>query len=72
MTGESDRDATPGTPTVSITAHGVSDAERRRLQSAGKQLIDTTCPLVTRVHHAAQSLQRQGHFVLVVGRRHPC
>ena len=34
----------PLTDTVLITAHGVSDKERRRLREAGKQLIDTTCP----------------------------
>jgi len=33
-----------------ITAHGISDRQRWRLQSAGKTLIDTTCPLVVRVH----------------------
>jgi 4-hydroxy-3-methylbut-2-enyl diphosphate reductase len=69
MTGESDRARLLMTPTVLITAHGVSDVERRRLHLAGKQLIDTTCPLVTRVHQAAQSLHRQGFYVLVVGRR---
>ena len=52
-----------------ITAHGISDAERRRLTHAGKQLIDTTCPLVTRVHRAAQALQKQGYYILVLGRR---
>src|SRR4051812_8777835 len=50
MAGEDDRDRLPETPAVLITAHGVSDAERRRLQGAGKELIDTTCPLVKRVH----------------------
>ena len=35
---------------------------------AGKELIDTTCPLVRRVHDAAQQLHRDGCFVLVIGR----
>jgi 4-hydroxy-3-methylbut-2-enyl diphosphate reductase len=52
-----------------ITAHGVSDRERERLKSAGKQIVDTTCPLVTRVHLAARSLEREGYHVLVIGRR---
>ena len=38
----------PVTETVLITAHGVSNIERQRLESAGKKLIDTTCPLVVR------------------------
>src|ERR1700678_604904 len=37
------------THSVLITAHEISDRERQRLESAGKRLIDTTCPLVTRV-----------------------
>jgi 4-hydroxy-3-methylbut-2-enyl diphosphate reductase len=59
----------PGTPNVLITAHGISDKERERLESAGKRLIDTTCPLVIRVHLAARALQEQGYHVLVIGRK---
>lgn len=59
----------PATSNVLITAHGVSDAERGRLIAAGKQLIDTTCPLVLRVHRAAQALEAQGYHVLVIGKR---
>src|SRR5262245_32003203 len=66
---EARRRELPLTPTVLITAHGVSDAERQRLQAAGKQLVDTTCPLVTRVHKAALALQAEGYHVLVIGRR---
>jgi 4-hydroxy-3-methylbut-2-enyl diphosphate reductase len=69
MSGESDRSGVPDTPAVLITAHGVSDHERRRLEAAGKTLIDTTCPLVARVHQAATRLESQGYHVLVIGRR---
>lgn len=65
---ESDRDAMPVTPVVMITAHGISDAERQRLVAAGKQLIDTTCPLVRRVHQAAQALEAEGRHVLLIGK----
>lgn len=65
---ETDRGRIPLTTHVVITAHGVSQRERTRLTDAGKSLIDTTCPLVTRVHEAAQALQHDGYFVLVVGR----
>jgi 4-hydroxy-3-methylbut-2-enyl diphosphate reductase len=60
--------ALPETPAVLITAHGVSQRERQRLEAAGKRLVDTTCPLVSRVHQAAQSLQAEGYHVLVIGR----
>jgi 4-hydroxy-3-methylbut-2-en-1-yl diphosphate reductase len=59
----------PVTPSVLITAHGISDRARQWLESAGKRLVDTTCPLVARVHRAAQDLQSQGYHVLLIGRR---
>lgn len=58
----------PATPAVLVTAHGVSDRERARLRAAGKALVDTTCPLVQKVHEAAQALQRDGRRVVVIGR----
>jgi (E)-4-hydroxy-3-methyl-but-2-enyl pyrophosphate reductase len=69
MTAEGDRESLPATEEVLVTAHGISDRERKRLESAGKRLIDTTCPLVERVHRAAQALQADGYHVLVLGRR---
>lgn len=69
MTDERQRQGLPATPLVLITAHGVSERERKRLTDAGKTLIDTTCPLVTRVHEAALDLKRQGYHVLLIGKR---
>jgi 4-hydroxy-3-methylbut-2-enyl diphosphate reductase len=68
MTSERDRHAVPETVDLLVTAHGISDRERSRLDAAGKRLIDTTCPLVRRVHLAAQALARDGYHVIVVGR----
>jgi 4-hydroxy-3-methylbut-2-enyl diphosphate reductase len=65
---ETGRASLPLTERVVVTAHGISEKERSRLVDAGKELIDTTCPLVRRVHDAAQGLQRGGYFVLVIGR----
>lgn len=64
---EDDRDAPARTPLVLITAHGVSNAERQRLHAAHRDLIDTTCPLVRRVHDAALELQAEGRHVLLIG-----
>jgi 4-hydroxy-3-methylbut-2-enyl diphosphate reductase len=69
MLEESDRTPAVLTPNVVITAHGISDKERRTLEASGKTLIDTTCPLVRRVHQIARELQEEGYFVIVVGRR---
>ena len=68
MLEEIDRTPAVSTPNVVITAHGLSDKERRTLEASGKTLIDTTCPLVSRVHQIARRLQEQGYFVIVVGR----
>ncbi|MBL9079184.1 MAG: 4-hydroxy-3-methylbut-2-enyl diphosphate reductase [Planctomycetes bacterium] len=59
----------PATPSVLITAHGVSDRERQRLHAAGKRVIDTTCPLVHKAHAAARALAAAGCRVVVIGRR---
>jgi 4-hydroxy-3-methylbut-2-enyl diphosphate reductase len=68
-TPETRRAALPMTDDVLITAHGLSNREKARLRDAGKHLIDTTCPLVEVVHEAAQKLQAEGYFVLVLGKR---
>jgi 4-hydroxy-3-methylbut-2-en-1-yl diphosphate reductase len=65
---EEDRHTLPESSTVVVTAHGISNRERSRLLSAGKRLVDTTCPLVKRVHFASQKLQRDGYHLLVVGK----
>lgn len=69
QTDERSRTTLPLTDTVLVTAHGISNRERQRLEEAGKALIDSTCPLVRRAHDAAQKLQRDGYFVLVIGKR---
>lgn len=53
---------------VVITANGVSDQEKNRLEAGGKSLLDTTCPLVRRVHRTARHFDQLGYFVVVVGR----
>jgi 4-hydroxy-3-methylbut-2-enyl diphosphate reductase len=69
MLDESNRTPAVSTPRVVITAHGLSDKERETLEASGKTLIDTTCPLVSRVHQIAKGLQKQGYFVVVAGRK---
>src|SRR5262245_59824117 len=39
---EADRAKLPDSETVVVTAHGISEKERRRLRAAGKRIIDTT------------------------------
>lgn len=67
-TREDDRSGVPATPAVLVTAHGLSDRDRARLAAAGKEIVDTTCPLVRRAHDAAKTLAAEGRHVIVVGR----
>ncbi len=52
-----------------IPSHGVSRIITRKLEEAGKQLIDATCPFVRGIHETVQSMQREGRFVVVIGKR---
>lgn len=52
---------------VAITAHGAGPERAEDAQRRGLELIDTTCPLVTKVQRLAQKLVRQGYFVVVYG-----
>ena len=63
---EDQRDRLPETQAVMITAHGISQNYRQRL--AGKEIIDTTCPLVERVHKTALRLHQQGYRLVLVGK----
>lgn len=54
--------------TVVITAHGVSQAERGKLQHLAKQVYDTTCPLVQRLHHKTLELKARGCFIVIIGK----
>ncbi len=63
---ESAREELPASSSVLVTAHGISDAYRNRLQ--GKTIVDTTCPLVTRVHKTARRFADQGYRLVLVGK----
>ena len=52
---------------VAITAHGMGPHLAGEAAAAGMELIDTTCPLVTKVQRLAQKLVRQGYFLVVYG-----
>lgn len=64
---EATRDVPTAATQVMITAHGVSDRTRLQLASSGLTVIDTTCPLVRRVHAAAQRLAAEDRHIIVIG-----
>jgi len=53
--------------TVAVTAHGAAPEVYQRAQAQGLELIDTTCPLVTRVQQLAKKLVQDGDWVVVYG-----
>jgi 4-hydroxy-3-methylbut-2-enyl diphosphate reductase len=52
---------------VAITAHGMGPHLAKEAEAARVELIDTTCPLVTKVQRLAQKLVRQGYYLVVYG-----
>ncbi|CAN5340463.1 4-hydroxy-3-methylbut-2-enyl diphosphate reductase [soil metagenome] len=52
---------------VAITAHGTGPQMAIDANSNGLQLLDTTCPLVTKVQRLAQRLVKQGYTIVVYG-----
>jgi 4-hydroxy-3-methylbut-2-enyl diphosphate reductase len=56
-----------GVQRVAITAHGMGPHLAKEAAAHNLELIDTTCPLVTKVQRLAQKLVRQGYFLVVYG-----
>src|SRR3954471_8642606 len=54
-------------PTMAITAHGAAPDVAERARAAGRQVIDTTCPLVTRVQQIAKREPDEVSWVIVFG-----
>ena len=54
---------------IVFSAHGVSPAVVAEARERRLRVIDTTCPLVTKVHLEAKSAARLGYDVLLVGHR---
>lgn len=52
---------------VAITAHGVGERVTKELEASGLNIIDTTCPIVTRAQRYGQKFVRAGWHVLIFG-----
>jgi 4-hydroxy-3-methylbut-2-enyl diphosphate reductase len=52
---------------VAFTAHGVGARVMSELEASGLNIIDTTCPIVTRAQRYGQKFVREGWQVLVFG-----
>jgi 4-hydroxy-3-methylbut-2-enyl diphosphate reductase len=60
-------DEVPDGATVVFSAHGVSPAVRDEADRRGLDVIDATCPLVTKVHAEARRFAARGDTVVLVG-----
>ncbi|MEO0248021.1 MAG: 4-hydroxy-3-methylbut-2-enyl diphosphate reductase [candidate division WOR-3 bacterium] len=58
----------PGS-TVVFSAHGVSPAVRKAAAERNLNVIDATCPLVTKVHREASRYAAQGYHLIYIGHR---
>ena len=52
-----------------FSAHGVSPEVRRQAKARQLQLIDATCPLVTKVHLEAVKFAREGFTIVLIGHK---
>ncbi len=50
-----------------FSAHGVSTAVVKQAQDRRLDIIDATCPLVTKVHLQAQRYSKGGHAIVIIG-----
>jgi 4-hydroxy-3-methylbut-2-enyl diphosphate reductase len=57
----------PQGATVVLSAHGVAPEVYRNAQGRRLQVIDATCPLVTKVHLEARRFAEQGYTILLIG-----
>jgi 4-hydroxy-3-methylbut-2-enyl diphosphate reductase len=52
-----------------FSAHGVSPKVRREAKERRLQVIDATCPLVTKVHLEAVKFARDGYTIVLIGHK---
>ena len=60
-------DEVPDGSTVVFSAHGVSPAVRRRAAAQRFDVIDATCPLVSKVHAEARRFASEGRTIFLIG-----
>jgi 4-hydroxy-3-methylbut-2-enyl diphosphate reductase len=53
-----------------FSAHGVAPEVRRQAAARGLEVIDATCPLVTKVHLEAVHFARKGYSIVLIGHSH--
>jgi len=62
-----DTDEVPRGSVMILSAHGVSPSVRTAAGQRGLQVIDATCPLVTKVHNEVNRFARRDYDILLIG-----
>jgi (E)-4-hydroxy-3-methyl-but-2-enyl pyrophosphate reductase len=57
----------PDGETLFVRAHGLPTAVFERAKAKNLTVIDATCPMVTKIHVAAEKLKNDGYKIVVVG-----
>ena len=63
-------DEVPVGARIIFSAHGVSPAVRQQAKDRKLNVIDATCPLVTKVHMEAIRFAKQDYSIVLIGHRH--
>jgi 4-hydroxy-3-methylbut-2-enyl diphosphate reductase len=62
-------DSVPDGATVVFSAHGVAPSVREAAARKHLQIVDATCPLVTKVHLEAIRYARENYSIILIGHR---
>src|SRR6202521_6209949 len=62
-------DEIPARARAIFSAHGVAPSVRRQAKERKLEVIDATCPLVTKVHLEAVKFAREGYTIVLIGHK---
>lgn len=55
------------TPKVIVRTHGITKNELAELKKSGKEIVDATCPFVTKPQEIVEDMSQQGYKVIIFG-----
>ena len=62
-------DQVPQSATVIFSAHGVAPKVREEARKSNLNIIDATCPLVTKVHNEVNKYAKDNNHILLIGHK---
>jgi 4-hydroxy-3-methylbut-2-en-1-yl diphosphate reductase len=62
-------DEVPAGARAIFSAHGVAPSVRKEAKARNLEIIDATCPLVTKVHLEAVRFAREGYSIVLIGHK---